>query len=132
MDFEDRLADYIDTLDTGLPLYFDVTDNEESLSIAALPGGNTKRVYMNGDKDKLLNYEIQAKVKMNNRDKATKALFLIADKLSELEELPSHDNSYEFENIKVSNEMYSSQIADDFRYFIITIQPLLMIKKKGD
>lgn len=127
MDFEDRLADYVETLDVGLPLYFDMTSEDESLSIASLPGGTTKRVYMDGAKEKVLNYEIVAKVKMENREKATRALYKISKALSELEELPSHNDSYEFEDITISNEMFASDIGNGYRCFGITLQPQLKI-----
>lgn len=128
IDFEERVADYIDTLDVGFELVYDTNLEVESVSLARLPGGRTIREYYDGIKDKQLNYELTIKAKRTSRPQAISALGKITDKLSQLEELDSENGSYDFQKIEISNEMYFNEATTDgFIYFRAHFQPCLTI-----
>lgn len=128
IDFEERVADYIDTLDVGFDLVYDTNLEKESVSLARLPGGQVVRQYYDGIQDKQLNYELTIKAKKENRPKAISALSKITDKLSQLGELKSDNGSYDFQKIDISNEMYFNEATTDgFIYFRAHFQPYLTI-----
>lgn len=116
----------------GLPLFYDTNSEGESLSLSRLPGGNAIRTYFDGDKDKRLNYEIQAKTKPQSRQKTVNALALLTDALNELEDLSSLDGSFDFIQITVGNELYFAEADDGFIYFRLDFQPELTIYKQKE
>lgn len=131
MDFEDRLADYIDTLDVGLKLVYDYTNSDESMSIARLPGGQITQEYFDGTVDKELLFEIEAKVKPENRILAMNALYRLTESLNDLVTLPSLDGSFDFIRIRVTNEIFFSEATTGgFNFYRINIKPELTIHKK--
>lgn len=128
IDFEDRIADYIDDLDVGIPLFYDTNTEGESISLARLPGGQTIREYYDGIKEKQYIYELTVKAQQKDRDKTINALGTISDELGNLEELESHDGSFDFDRIVISNEMFFSEATTDgFIYFKVHFQPILTI-----
>nr|DAN77269.1 MAG TPA: Minor capsid protein [Caudoviricetes sp.] len=121
MDLQERLADYIDGLETGIDLYNEYNSTENSFSLYSLVGGRTVREFMDGTKEKELNFELQLKIKLNDRDKGYNALALISRKLEELETLESKDGSFKFKKIKVSSDPYFMDAQqDNFIYYRFT------------
>lgn len=121
MDLQERLADYLTGLDTGLPVFNEYNSDSNSISIYALAGGRTIQEYMDGIKEKSLNYEIQVKVKTEDRDVGYSALGLISRSLEELTELPSSNGSFEFNKISISSEQYLTDVSqDNYMYFTFT------------
>ena len=121
MDLQERLADYLANLNTGLPVFNEYNSDSNSISIYALAGGRTIQEYMDGVKEKSLNYEIQVKVKTEDRDEGYSALGLISRSLEELTELPSSNGSYEFNKISISSEQYLTDVSkDNYMYFTFT------------
>lgn len=55
LDFEDRLADYLDSLSVGYVLYYDShdsTDSNSSIAVVSAPGSRTLATYYDGTKEK--------------------------------------------------------------------------------
>lgn len=121
MDLQERLADYLASLNTGLPVFNEYNSDSNSISIYALAGGRTIQEYMDGVKEKSLNYEIQVKVKTEDRDEGYNALGLISRSLEELTELNSNNGSFEFNKISISSEQYLTDVSkDNYMYFTFT------------
>lgn len=121
MDLQERLADYLTSLGTGLPVFNEYNSDTNSISIYALAGGRTIQEYMDGVKEKSLNYEIQVKVKTEDRDEGYNALGLISRSLEELTELNSSNGSFEFNKISISSEQYLTDVSkDNYMYFTFT------------
>lgn len=121
MDLQERLADYLASLNTGLPVFNEYNSDSNSISIYALAGGRTIQEYMDGVKEKSLNYEIQVKVKTEDRDEGYNALGLISRSLEELTELNSNNGSFEFNRISISSEQYLTDVSkDNYMYFTFT------------
>jgi len=117
-------------LELGLPLFYDTNSEGESLSLARLPGGNVIQEYYDGIKEKRLNYEIQAKIKPQSRQKAVTGLTKLTDELNDLEDLSSSDGSFDFNRIVVGNELYFTEATEEgFIYFRLDFQPTLTIYK---
>lgn len=128
MDFQERLADYIDTLKTGIPLYNDTNIENESFSLYSLPGSTVVKRYMDGIEDKKINYELLLKAKVQNREKAVNVFSKIVEKLQTLTKLNSNDGSFEFQEITFSSETYFDEATTDgFVYFRATFSVLLTI-----
>ena len=120
MDFQERLADYIDSLNLGIPLFNDTNDTDASISLYSLPGSNVIRTYYDGTTDKRLNYELQVKAPITDRDKAVSALTTISSKLESLERLESSDGSFLFNSITVSSEVYLNDATTDGNIYFRT------------
>ena len=131
LDFEERLADYIDGLSLGYVLYYDSndsTDGTSSMAVVPAPGSRTLATYYDGTKEKRFNYFVQINDRNQDRTKAMNALKLIADKVGDLEDLPSDNGSYEYNQISISNEPYFTAAATDgSTYFRLSIQADLTI-----
>lgn len=126
LDFEERLADYLDSLELGYTLYYDSNDStggRSSMAVIPAPGSRTLAVYYDGIKEKRFNYFVQINDRDQDRTKAMNALMLIGDKLEDIEELPSLNNTYEFNGITISNEPYFTLAGDDgSTYFRLSVQ----------
>lgn len=131
LDFEERLTDYLDSLNVGYLLFYDSndsTDGNSSMAVVSAPGGRTISTYYDGTKEKRFNYFVQINDKEQDRTKVMDALKLIAVKLENLEELPSTNGSYEFNQIVISNEPYfTSAATDGSTYFRLSIQVELTV-----
>lgn len=103
------------------------------MSLSRLPGGNIIQEYYDGIKEKRLNYEIQAKIKPESRQRAVEGLTALTDELNELEDLSSLDGSFDFNSITVGNELYFTEATEEgYIYFRLDFQPILTIYKRGE
>lgn len=135
MDFQERLGDVIDDIITintlDIPLFNDLNDEGESVSLYSLPGGKVIKSYYDGTKDKRLNYEIQGKSK--DRERILTIVSKLSSVLEELENVVSSDGSFEFSGLTISSEpYYQNSDINGFYYFRLTFQvDLTIYKTKG-
>lgn len=128
MDFIERLTEKINTLELPNHLVKGYLDANESLVIYPIPGGRTIREYMNGDEDKRLNYEIAYKSK--SQEKLSGTLWELQTFVDELEELESENDSFQFNDIAVTNTPYINSFDDQGWYvFLLDIQAEITIFK---
>lgn len=131
MDFLERLSDRINQID-GLPVPCEpgYLGANESLGVYPVPGSQDVRVYMDGTKDVRLMYEIAMKSRIQGRIHST--LWLIQNELDNLKELQSHDNSFKFNSINITNKPFINQADEQgFFIFLLNIQANITILK-GD
>lgn len=128
LDYEDRLLGYLDTLGLSFRVLADANSSTESISLVQMPGGRVIREYQDGIQDKRLTHFIQIKALDTRRQAAVASLHIIATALDDLEELPSHNDTYEFSDIAITNEPYYFQAGEDgFIYFRMSFQSELTI-----
>lgn len=89
-------------------------DATDSISVMAMPGGQ-ETVYFDGMRDKQQQVQINAKSKQQNN--CINFLTTFFQKLENLTDLPSENNSYEFNNISIVG-MPSLIVVDEQGYFI--------------
>ena len=118
LDFKSCLIESIRTLNLKYFLFQNINDDSNSLAIVTLPGGTVTRAYMDGVKDKALPYEIRGKTK--DPEEVENELTRIAKYLGDLEHLKSNNGSFEFMDIRVSDEPFFEG-ADDEAYFHFSI-----------
>lgn len=100
LDFIDRLADLIDTYKFPYELRIGSLDEGESMAIMTLPGGE-ETVYFDGVRDKTLNIAID--IKSKSTIKAYQTLNVLFQLLESLVDLPSQNDSYDFNGITTTN-----------------------------
>lgn len=100
LDFIDRLADLIDTYRFPYKLRVGSLDEGESMAIMTLPGGE-EAVYFDGVRDKTLNIAID--IKSKSTIKAYQTLNVLFQLLESLVDLPSQNDSYDFNWITTTN-----------------------------
>lgn len=100
LDFIDRLADLIDAYKFPYKLRVGSLDEGESMAIMTLPGGE-EAVYFDGVRDKTLNIAID--IKSKSTIKAYQTLNVLFQLLESLVDLPSQNESYDFNGITTTN-----------------------------
>lgn len=132
MDFIDRLTDRVNEI-PNMPIncrigYLDVA---ESFVVYPLPGSRTVTEYMDGTKDQQLNFEFAMKSRSQSKIHAT--LWLVQNVLDDLDELESQDNSFEFNNLIITNKPFINNADDQgFFTFLLDIQAQITILKGDD
>src|SRR5699024_5753090 len=111
MDFLERLSDCINRIE-GLPIECEPGDlgPHGYLGVCPISSSCDIAIYMDGTKDVQLNYEIAMKAKRQGRIHGT--LWLIQNELDSLTKLNSHDDSFKFESITITNKPFINQ-ADE-------------------
>lgn len=128
MDFQDRLGDYIESLNLGIPFYNDINGDKTSLALYTLPGSRIVETFMDESVEKMFNLEIQGKAQLNERTLVYNTLNSLSEALQELEELTSKDKSFEFNRMTVSSEPYFNDAeTDGFLFFRLTFEAYLTI-----
>lgn len=128
LDFMDRLLDEMDTWSLDLPLKAYSHNTDESIVITSMPGGRTMSEDMNGTKDKRFTYFCEIKVNNNKIPIAEQLLQSITLNLDNLIDVPSHNKSYEFIDVVITNEPYHTASTDDGKvYFRMSFQVELTI-----
>lgn len=115
IDLKKQICNFVNTLDSSFHCKFGALLSDDSIVLNEIAGGKTIIMYMDETKDKQLNYEFACK----SRDiqKIELALNKIAIAVDDLDELPSDNNSYLFENIKTVSMPFPSA-KDESGYFI--------------
>ncbi|WP_203334358.1 phage tail terminator protein [Planococcus beigongshangi] len=130
MDFMERLKDKINEIPL-LPIacalgYLGAGD---SLVLYPLPGSKTVTEYMDGTKDQQLNYEIAMRSKLQSKINGT--LWMIQNELANLAEIESQNNSFEFEELIITNMPFINQADDQGWYvFLLDVQAKITVFKE--
>ena len=131
MDFIERLTERVNDI-PGLPVdcrtgYLDV---DESFVAYPLPGSTTVTEYMDGTKDQRLNFEFAMKSKSQSKIHAT--LWLVQNVLDDLKTLESQDDSFEFDQLIITNKPFINNADDQgFFTFLLDVQANITILR-GD
>lgn len=115
LDFIKQLRDTVNDLGIPFVCKLGILDSVDSLCLYPLSGGRTIKNYMDGMKDKQLNFEFAIKTKDNT--KAYETLNDIAAQIELLDDLPSKNGSYDFQKIKVVSDSYLIGL-DEQGYFV--------------
>ena len=114
LDFMLQLNREINTFDLFAESSIGFLCRDESISIMAMPGGAETK-FMDGSKDK--DYQVQVYAKSMNRSKCFKALTTIYQRLETLGELPSSNDSYDFN--KIETKSLPSLVVEDERGYLV-------------
>lgn len=130
MDFMERLNDQINDIeDLPIKSKLGYLGTDESLVLYPLPGSTPIATYMDGTRDEAINYEISMKSK--SQDKINKSLWLIARTLERLEVVTSLDDSFEFQEINITNMPYVNNADEQGWYvFNLNVQATITNKEK--
>src|SRR5690625_7569856 len=104
---------------------------DEWFVVYPLPGSRIVTEYMYGTKDQQLNFEFAMKSKQQSKIHTT--LWLVQNVLDDLEVLESNDNSFEFDNLIITNKPFINNADDQgFFTFLLDIQAQITILKGDD
>ena len=119
MDFIERLCERVNKM-AGLPIECKLgyLGTDESFVVYPLPGSRTVQEYMDGTKDQQLNYEFAMRSKLQSKIHAT--LWLVQKELEKLKELKSQDDSFEFEELIITNKPFINN-ADEQGWFVFLL-----------
>ncbi|MCS5737440.1 capsid protein, partial [Herbiconiux daphne] len=122
LDLTDALYNKLSGINLPYPLKQNINDETDSIALYTLAGGTTLVEFYDGTKDKRLNYEIRGKAQ--DPQHIEEAVYLISESLEKLQDiydLQSSNNSFEFGGIILQNEPYFSDAQEDgFFYFSLT------------
>lgn len=129
IDLKKQICNFVNSLDGLFHCKFGALAEKDSMAINEIAGGKTTATYMDGAKDKKLNYEISCK--SQDIKKIEQSLNKIALAIDNLEELPSEDLSYEFSDIVATSMPFPSS-KDEKGYFIyrLVLQASITTLKK--
>lgn len=125
IDFGQRLHDYVTELQLPFPVILGVLDRENFVTLYPLPRSKVVRKYYNKYVERQLDYEFN--IKTEDQVGAIRALSTLSTKLQQVKDVPSENNSYQFQKIKVANK--SSLVGQDehgFFFYKLTIEVLLI------
>lgn len=129
MDFLDRLQDKVNSLSPPVPLMQGYLGIDESFVVYPLPGGRTVTEYMDGTKDRVLNYEFAMKSKRQSVISPT--LWMVQNALDELAELESEDGSFSFDELIITNTPFINQIDEQGWFvFLLDVQAKITVFKE--
>lgn len=127
LDFLVQLNRYINQQKPFASSVIGVLGATESVSVMAMPGGQEK-VFFDGTRDK--DYQVQINAKSKKQDNCINFLSTIFQRLENLENLPSINGSYDFQQIKITS-MPSLVMIDEQGFFIyqLSISATITIHK---
>lgn len=130
MDFMERLTERVNQINNlPVPCKMGYLGAEESFVVYPLPGSNVVQEFMNGDTDQQLNYEFAMKSK--SQSKINQTLWVVQNELERLKELNSKDNSFEFQELTITNKPFINQVDDQGWFvFLLDIQANITIFKE--
>ncbi|MCR6112699.1 capsid protein [Bacillus sp. A301a_S52] len=132
MDFMERLADRINDI-PELPIQcrMGYLGTGESFVVYPLPGSQVVMEYMDGTKDQELNYELAMQSKSQSSIHNT--LWLVQNELESLKALESQDNSFEFEELIITNKPFINQLDDQGWFvFLLDVQAKITVFKESE
>ncbi|RST57679.1 capsid protein [Siminovitchia terrae] len=131
MDFMERLCDKVNEM-PELPITCKkgYLGADESFVVYPLPGSRVVQEYMDGTKDWAMNYEFAMKSKVQS--KINQTLWTVQTELEKLAELESQNDSFEFEELIITNKPFINQIDDQGWFvFLLDVQAKITVLK-GD
>lgn len=114
LDFLDQLMHEINSYNLYATCRIGLLGEDDSLSIMAMPGGE-ETIYMDGTRDK--NFQVQVNAKSKNQLNCYDSLTIIYQKLENLMDLPSRNNSYDFQ--KFTTQSLPNLIGQDEQGFYV-------------
>ena len=130
MDFIERLCDKVNAIQ-GLPIKCKIgyLGADESFVVYPLPGSQVTAEYMNGTIEQQLNFEFAMKSK--SQKKIHDTLWMVQNELENLKELKSHDGSFEFERLTITNKPFINQIDEQGWFvFLLDVQANITVFKE--
>lgn len=119
MDFMERLTERVNQIpNLPTPCRMGYLGAEESFVVFPLPGSRVVRRFMDGTSEQQLNYEFAMKSKSQSKIHAT--LWMVQNELEALEGLVSQDDSFEFEELIITNKPFINQ-ADEQGWFVFLL-----------
>jgi len=127
LDMIPRIKDEINTLGLPIVCHIGLLRPGESMAIVQSPGGN-ETTYMDGTRTKAFNVEVN--IQTTSHQTAYDLLTQISSHLENLDDLPSKNDSYEFEEIQtLSSPSIVGQGEDGSFIYTMTIKSQIFIKK---
>lgn len=120
MDFGERLKEAITGLNQPIPTILGTLTEQESAALTSMPGGQVIRAYMDGEKDKRLNYQYAIKCQAGRSSIANAQLWAVTNYLEGLDELTSKDGSFQFDTINITSQPAQSN-ADEAGFYYWTV-----------
>lgn len=132
MDFIQRLADKVNTIpDIPITCKLGYLGTDESFVLYPLPGSKITSKFMDGTSDQQLNFEFAMKSKSQSKIHTT--LWLVQNELEKLQELNSHDRSFEFEELIITNKPFINQLDNQGWFvFLLDIQARITVFKEDE
>lgn len=119
MDFMERLCEKVNQIpNLPTPCRMGYLGAEESFVVFPLPGSRVVRRFMDGTSEQALNFEFAMKSKSQSKIHAT--LWMVQNELEALEGLVSQDDSFEFEELIITNKPFISQ-ADEQGWYVFLL-----------
>lgn len=122
IDFIEKLAERVNKI-PNLPIEVEpgYLKPNDSFVFYPLPGSQIVKSYMDGTSDQRLNYEFA--MKSTIQSKINQTLWVVQTELEQLTELNSQNDSFEFQNIVITNKPFINQADDQgFFTFLLNIQ----------
>ena len=110
LDFHKSLNDFINEQGYNIRSKIGLNQKDGSLSVLLLSGGSETK-YMDGSKDKVQPIQIICKIAEGRHDLAIILMNDLSIKLEELQDLPSSNDSYEFNELEITSQ--PSFLAED-------------------
>lgn len=129
MDFLERLVDKVNEIN-GLPIECEpgYLKESESFVVYPIPGSRVVNEYYNGVKDQQINYEFAMKSKVAGRIHST--LWNVQTALEQIDHIASNDDSFEFDELIITNKPYINQADDVWFVFLLDVQAKITTFKK--
>jgi len=124
----DILSNFVDHINNDLtmpmPLKMGYLSDGESFVIYPIPGSRVANEFYDGTKERELNYDIAMQSKDQQALQA--ALWIVQDDLETLKELPSQNDSYDFNEIVIVDKPFINQI-DEQGWFVFMLSITIKI-----
>ena len=102
---------------------------DESFVVYPLPGSRTVSEYMDGTTDQQLNFEFAMKSQLQSKIHQT--LWLVQNELEQLKELESQDESFQFQDLIITNKPFINQLDEQGWFvFLLDIQANITVFKE--
>lgn len=129
MDFIERLKDRINAMPSVSGLKLGYLGVGESLVMYPLPGSRVTQTYMSGATDQAINLEIA--MKSQSQEKLYRTLWMIQTELEDVKEIESHDDSFVFQDLIITNKPFINQIDEQGWFvFLLDVQANITVFKE--